>query len=350
MQKFKKFVALALATTMVFGASLTAFAADGDTTGSATQTGEGTSEGTVDKQHINVVLPVVPEGSTPFAFTVDPERLVTATDGARYSEEFSEDAKTNGVYFLTADGYDSTSDTLQVINKSSDAIMLSVKVKATAAESDPITLGTTSSTEVADTASLYLALNVGDTEQAVSTTEATVTKKVAGVADNYEVTYDEEDGYAFTVKSTADTWKAMNISMTGAVTQSSAKNVNPPTLTVTWSFALPATDDEKAADVATDAVNYSTTPTVASASASSVVVGGNVNILLPTGVTITEIQKTKADGTYNTLPTDYYTLEDIANGKKLTINGNLLTNLPAATTIKVVLSDGDPIVISILSE
>ena len=81
MQKFKRFMAVALATTMVLGSSLTAFA-DEPTTSGGTD-GSGTSEGHVDKEVINVVLPTVASGSTPFAYTMDPEHLIQETNAGK---------------------------------------------------------------------------------------------------------------------------------------------------------------------------------------------------------------------------------------------------------------------------
>lgn len=77
MRKTKRMLAIALAATMVFGSSLTAFADEPVTSGGTD--GSGTSEGHVEKELINVVLPTVPSGSTPFAYTMDPERLIQET-------------------------------------------------------------------------------------------------------------------------------------------------------------------------------------------------------------------------------------------------------------------------------
>ena len=113
MQKFKRFMAVALAATMVIGSSVTAFAEDDP----YSSTGTGSNEGHVDKHVISVTLPTVPAGSTPFSYTVDPERLVTETNGARYgTTTFTNDAKSAGVYFLngtpaTAATYAEVTDT-----------------------------------------------------------------------------------------------------------------------------------------------------------------------------------------------------------------------------------------------
>lgn len=106
MQKFKRAMAITLAATMVIGSSVTAFAADDG----HSSTGTGSNEGHVDKHVISVTLPTVPANQTPFNYTVDPERLVPETNGARYgSTTFTDNAKRDGVYFLSTTG--ATADT-----------------------------------------------------------------------------------------------------------------------------------------------------------------------------------------------------------------------------------------------
>ena len=137
MQKFKKIVAIALATTMVMGSSIVALADDPVTSGGTT--GAGASEGHVDKHVINVVLPTIQEGATPFAYTVDTERLVTETEAAKYvaGTTFTADAKTNGVYFLTGENaYDSKSSAQTVTSQSSADVKLTVEVEVVNAATD----------------------------------------------------------------------------------------------------------------------------------------------------------------------------------------------------------------------
>ena len=134
---------------------------------------------------------------------------------------------------------------------------LTVKVKATASASGKdITLAASATpSESATAAELYLGLNVGKTVQAVSGTEQTVTKTVAGTAGNFETVYNSADSkYVYQEKADATTWKAINISMTGAVSKKAiAADTTAPTVDVTWSYA-------KAADSATvdsaDQVEY----------------------------------------------------------------------------------------------
>jgi hypothetical protein len=280
---------------------------------------------------------------------MDPERLIRETEGAKYAEgtTFPEAEGDTGVYFQTAEKtYANKSNVLQAINKSSCDVKLSVKVNTTQKSDKDIALATSSTVATEGTPNLYLGLVVGSTKTTVKAEEQTVDKVIAGTPGNFETTVVTNDSgvksYAYKEKADASTWKAMNISMEGAVSNLAiAADATAPTVNVTWAYEKATTGT-----AAEDAVDYSTAPagpTEASASATSVAVGGSVNITLPEGVTISEIQKKKTDGTFNTLPTDYYTLEDITNGKKLTIKANMLTTYTSATKIKVVLSEGDPI-------
>jgi len=344
MRKTKGIIAAALTATMLVGNCMTVLA---DPVTSGGTDGNGTSEGHVDKEVINVVLPTVAEGSTPFAYTMDPERLIQATDAAKYAEGtvFPDAEGDTGVYFLTdTNTYSNTSNTLQAINKSSCPITLTVKVKTTATAGDTdIALATSSTVATTGDPNLYLGLKVGDDTTVVKAEEQTVTKTIDGVAANFEVAV-SEGAYVYQEKADATTWKAINISMEAAVSELAiAATTTAPTVNVTWSYAKAATD----ATLATDVVEYSTAPAAPSVSATTVAVGGNITITLPEGVTITAIDKTKTDGTYNTLPTNMYTLEDVTGGKKLTINGNLLTQYAAATKIKISFSSGDPIVVDV---
>ena len=264
----KKILAAALAATMVFGSSISAFA-DGPL-GTGNTSGAGASEGHVKKELINVILPTIPNGSTPFAYTMDPERLIQETAAAKYAEGtvFPDKETDKGVYFLTAENtYANTSNTLQELKQSSCAITLTVDVIAENVE-DKTNIALDSQANVAaatGTPKLYLGLAVGSDKQAVSTTKATVTKNIAGVPENFKIAVDDSDAYVYQEKEDATTWKAMNISMEGEVTKLALPDddeVVAPTVKVTWSY-------DKAADDATlseDVVDFSDTPAEAAPS------------------------------------------------------------------------------------
>lgn len=265
MCKSKKFMAIALVATMVFGSSLTAFAADPVTSGGSD--GAGASEGHLEKKVVKVVLPTT-EGTTPFNYTMDPERLIQETEAAKYAEgtTFPAAEGDKGVYFLTGEKtYANTSNTLQAINKSSCAIKLTVSVKATQNTAKDIELATSSTVATQDAPNLYLGLKVGSDTKVVKKAEQadTVEKIIAGVPGNFETAVVTNEGnekvYTYREKADATTWKAMNISMEGAVSNLPiAADVTAPTVNVTWAYE----EAESGATPASDAVDYSTTPAV----------------------------------------------------------------------------------------
>ncbi|MCH5342796.1 MAG: hypothetical protein J1E64_02065 [Acetatifactor sp.] len=241
MKGMKKAMAIALAAAMTMGSTLTVFAAE---TGSGSTSGQGENEGHVEKEVINVVLPTVPETTgSPFEYITDPERLIQATEGARYGDyKFPDANEDTGVYFLVGEKeYANTSSTLQVINKSSCDVTITVAAKATAsAGGKDLALNTTVSSGDA-AAPLYLSLKVGQTDQAISTTEATVVKTIEGNEDNFEVQY-TGGGYEYVPKVTAYSWKALEISLSGAVSKDAVvtNDTTAPTVDVTWAFAKAA--------------------------------------------------------------------------------------------------------------
>lgn len=295
MRKMKQGMAVALTAAMVLGSAVTALAAD--PAGSGSTTGTGTSEGHVDKEIVNMVLPTIESSSTPFAYTMDPERLIQETGGAKYEDyTFPAEASDTGVYFLTGDKtYANESTTLQAVNKSNCNVTLTVKVKATQSSAKDITLvnAASSSTTAAE---LYLGLKVGTATQAVSATEATVTKTVAGMPSNFETKYVDKEGggkeYAYQEKEDASSWKAINISMTGSVNNHAiAADTTAPTVEVTWEY-------DKAADDATvdtdDTVDYTTTPSTSSVP-STVAVPASGDITIPVTIGSDNAELTKLE-------------------------------------------------------
>lgn len=256
MKKWKRGLAVALTATMVMGSGLTVFAAGEDagsettpsTNNSGGATGSGSSEGHVDQEKTNVVLPTVGadnKDSTTFEYTMDPERLIQGTSGKKYEEGtvFPDKDSDTGVYFLTGEKtYENTSKALQVINKSSCDITLTVKAKATTAATD-INLATspTPASGDDDDPELYLGLKVGKgTPTVLSGTDATITKTIGGKVNNFEVTL-ENGNYVYKEKADATTWSAIEISATGAVSHKAIEaTTTAPTIDVTWSWAKAA--------------------------------------------------------------------------------------------------------------
>lgn len=241
MRKIKRGMAVALAATMVMGSSFTAFAADATPSNKGSATGAGSSEGHLEKKVTNVTLPTDSDTTT-FKYTIDPERLVQETNGGKYDGiTFPAKDSDTGVYFMTdATKYENTSKKLTVTNMSSHDINLKVTAKAADTNASTDIALAESSTIEGTTPKLYLGLNVGSDTKAISTTETSITTRVAGKAENFEVTVKEDSGnkvYAYEEKTGATGWATTDISMTGACNAATVTDaLTAPQITVTWEF------------------------------------------------------------------------------------------------------------------
>lgn len=281
MNRFSKFIAVAMAATMVVASSFTAFAEDTNTGNSV---GGGTPEGHVKKKAMSVVLPTIAEGSTPFAYTMDPEGLIKETTAARYPNTiFPEAASDSQVYFNNGpkggEGddkdytvYANSSASQKVTNKSSHAISLTVKAEVSSPATTDIPLVGADEIATADAASLYLGLKVGAEEPVAisATTAAETTVTVAGTAANYKTAwngtankyeyrpltlaeYQEKVGDNTKTQEDYDgTWATSQFQLEGAVTTTKdiEDETTAPSIKVTWSWVDP--DAEPAAPTYTD--------------------------------------------------------------------------------------------------
>jgi len=263
MRNKKRMLALALAATLTLGCSMTALADDANT---GNTTGTGTTEGHVEKKVTNVTLPTVT--GTPFSYTVDPEGLIGETSGGKYNAVFPAAASDTGVYFLVGkdetdtskDKYENTSSALEVINKSSHDIQLTVKAEVDSPKATDMPLVEKSAIATSSDAAIYLGLVV-DTETAVAVSKdqaATKTVTIAGTPANFKTAVKaDKSGYEYRAL-TLDEYKAANSSYTGtdlpwnkstlkvegSATKSKAisADTTAPALKVTWSWKDPSAE------------------------------------------------------------------------------------------------------------
>lgn len=88
--------------------------------------------------------------------------------------------------------------------------------------------------------------------------------------------------------------------------------------------------------------------TSATTTATSITAGGAaVKFTIPAGVTVSKVEKTKADGSFNELPAEHYTWTDITGGKELTLKSSFTSMFGSGKKIKVTFSAGDPIELSV---
>lgn len=261
-RNMKRFIAIALGTTMAVGSTMTAFAADlggdGDDTTTSEQgvaEGEGQYEGGELKYpELQVSLPTIPAGT--YNYIADPNGLIsktTAEDGTIDKYENSTFTGSTGIFFLTStadDGtktYSENSAALSVTNENAQDIDVSVKLEQKQAGDPSIQFAESATFESDDTANkLYLAITDGEAQDpniaALSANGvATVKTKVEGVAENYEPAYSEQNGYSYEKKADDELvdWNDCSFNLTGAINTAAkwGDDVAFPTIKVTWSYA-----------------------------------------------------------------------------------------------------------------
>ena len=262
--KLKKLMASCLTAAMIMGLGATTYAdpaltSSGDQIGSGAQVSSGASEGYVAKNIANVILPTTTNNT--FAFTVDPQRLVSATLDSQ-DKTLEGTAAADGVYFMTSGAtYNSTSNAVYFVNKSTYDVKLTVKAKATLATSNPISLSSDASASALVSGGteplLYLGLKVGSTEKAIMTDAMSsgAEKVIAANEDGYEVKFDSSATPKYTYDEVEDaSWNAVAIQLTGKVGDVSdeieavEKNA-PQSVEVTWAWEKAAEDAVASNDV-----------------------------------------------------------------------------------------------------
>ncbi|MCR5421878.1 MAG: hypothetical protein K6E98_12845 [Lachnospiraceae bacterium] len=247
---------------MVLGTNVSVFAADTPT--SVSSNGVGTFEGHVSRNVVDITLPTVTVGTSPFSFILDSEGLIEETSAAAYGSDFTfNDDKY--VYFKTADKtYGASSSEFTVSNNSSVSCNITLKVDVARGTNDPTLVGSTddlpedySDSQASGDPSLYLGLVVtGDAlsngaaagTYAISENSVSKTFCVAGEPDNYTVSANGAHDYQFKkLANPAKAWKQIKFNLTGAANKvDDAKGITAPNLTVTWSFAAVEEEAEEA--------------------------------------------------------------------------------------------------------
>lgn len=256
-KNLKKKVAVLLTGVMVLGMTVTAFAK----TGTAVESeGVGNFEGHVNRKVVDVTLPTVSAGTTPFGFIYDAEGLLKETTAA-YGAGYTFTGR--NVYFKTADKtFGKQSQKFTVSNNSSVSVNITLNVAVTSGEKDPELVAETSlpsdydrtsSSSVSGDPSLYLGLVVTGDETAAGDPEGTYvvsgngiekTFNIDGKPQNYivsinqvgETSYPHE--YEFKIKDGAlAAWDKIEFQMEGAANiVENAKGMTAPDLKVTWNY------------------------------------------------------------------------------------------------------------------
>lgn len=251
---FKRFAAAAMATTMVFGSAITAFA-DNPTPG--VSEGTGTYEGgEMQYPTLAVTLPTIPDKT--YDYIADPNGLIAMTDAAHYAD--SEFDGSTGVFFLTTpktgengskNRYTNKSAAQTLTNQNAQDIDVTVKLEQKTAGSEGVVYSNAATFESTDTATkIYLAVTDdaeadAKTSALSATAAATLTATVAGKPENYKPNYDSANGYGYVLKTKTENdnedlkWNSCSFTLTGALNKNATwgDSVTFPAIKVTWSYA-----------------------------------------------------------------------------------------------------------------
>lgn len=313
--KFKKRLAVLLTAAMVMGMTVPAGAtvlSTNEVPYSNSKTGTGSIEDHLDKEVANIILPTISENA--FDFTVDPERLVKATSGARFAEagyDVEPTAMNDGVFFQVSDNkYDSKTPEFQFENRSTFPIDLTVEVAAQHnKENDDLAL--LSDNELADPteAGVFLGLRVGKDNDDFTTghgvpvkydAPATKTVSVDGVPTNFTVSWNSTEGYHNIVVDSPATWSYGKFQIEGIATEGKdiTDDTSAPKINVTWSW-----------------IKYGEVAYVSSTSVSES--SKSVTLTMPDGVTLSSVVLNRPDSSTTVLVEgNHYSLD----GTNLTIN------------------------------
>ena len=321
----KRMTAVAMVATMVLGSTMTAFAADG-------AEGQGTSFDHVNKEITSVTLPTDDAVATVFNFYVDPEGLIK--DAAKLTDGTAVTGNNDGVYFKnTGDTYSSTSDEVEFEGANSVDVDVTVAASIEADDNSIALVETEEELAAATTPALLMNLTVGEDVAAITSNGASAKATIEGKEDNFEVVV-KDDKYAYEAKEDASGWNKTSVKLSGKTNNVDVPDgegaMTAPKIVLTWSVAQ-HTD----APVAT--------PSSMSTSAKQATISN-----LGDGVTLSQAQIIKVDGSSTTLTAStHYTFSNnvfaIASGKETLLDNTKYTK------IVLTFSDDSTVEISIVA-
>lgn len=258
--KLKKILVAALAVTMIMGSSSMAFAAE--------QKGEGAGAGDLDVvKDSDVFSVVVPTDSgTTFDYIIDPLGVIKETNAEKYGNKVFEDGPT--VFFQNTDAevspgeynYSGTSNKLKAINKSTQAVDISVEATLTGA--DEVTMAEASNVTGTTDVLLNLELNGAAAgaasaadQKAIGASDGKITASIDETANAYEIKY-VNGKYVKQLKTTLEDkdFKAYEFWLTGKANASSdwAKVKTLPEVKVVWTVEGEGAESGPSATLSSD--------------------------------------------------------------------------------------------------
>lgn len=332
-KRFKKFMTVALAVTMLFGSTVAVFAEEVEAGTPGVQVGEGTYEGGEMKYPtLSVTLPTIPEGT--YDYIADPNGLISTTAAAHYDgATFS---GTTGIFFKSIDAegenkatYSERSKALTLTNENAQDIDVTIKLEQKSAGTEGIVYSDIATFDSTDTAQkLYLAVTDGAVSDAKtsalsSTKAATLTTLVKGTKGNYKANYDQSTGYQYVLDETKKqdgnyVWESCSYNLTGALNKNAewGDSLEFPQIQVTWSYTEHQDEPSLATTVYTKDVNNT-----------------------PIEVKVDNL----GDDTISEVSTNGSALDSsfvTISGNKITLSSSLLSYVTSTSEFKIMLTSG----------
>lgn len=247
----KRLVAVLMATTMIAGSSVTAFAEASTNEGTGTYEGNDVSYGAA----TSVTVPTAP--TTGFGYIADPNGLIRQSSSSHY-EKATWSNTASGIFFKTSgsdsDGYyySEKSADIKVTNLNAAPIVVEASIAKKDGDSSSVVF--TDNKEFKDaqgavttTRAVYFALTDGteDNTAAVKAGGAAVTLSmtIPGKPSNYELKY-SNSGYAYALKSGITTddatkWNSKTFYAEGYLNENAewtgeSSATTPPAITITY--------------------------------------------------------------------------------------------------------------------
>ncbi len=148
----------------------------------------------------------------------------------------------SGAVAAGAGSYSNVSDAVKFEGNNSVDVDVTVAATVTPGSNDIALVADEEALAAATTPALLMTMKVGDSSKAITSTGATSKAKIAGVADNFEVTVDNNNKYKFAAKATpAKAWDSTTVQLVGKTNQktlpdSTGTAMTVPTIQLTWTI------------------------------------------------------------------------------------------------------------------
>lgn len=165
---------------------------------------------------------------------------VKASDGTTAGTLANGDTVTvSGAVAAGSGSYSNSSDPVKFEGKNSVDVDVTVAATVAAGSNDIVLVEDEEALAAATTPALLMTMKVGANSKAIIPAGTSAKTKIAGVADNFEVTVDSSNNYKYAAKSSpVKAWDATSLQLVGKTNQKDVSDatLTVPTITLTWTI------------------------------------------------------------------------------------------------------------------